>query len=219
MAGAMSGTRGAIIVFLVVGTVAYGLMNQSSSPPSTSGQGGIGAPAAAASSSTGAQAAPTVGRANNGGAASTLAADDAEAAPASKWTYEDQKDELRGITSHFAMLESENTLNFGFPYGDSTGKMVLRRKGKSSDVMIQISGGQFLCNAFNGDTVVVKFDDDAIRHFECAESSDGDTKVIFLRNAGRFVKGLKESSRVQIEAQFFQAGLQQLAFNSAGLKW
>lgn len=114
---------------------------------------------------------------------------------------------------------SENQVQFGLPYGESDGKIILRQAAKSLDVMLTVDQGQFICNPFENDTVVVKFDGGAIQHFACAEAADGSTNVIFLRNAARFVRELKKSNRVQIEAEFFQAGLQQLAFNSAGLKW
>ncbi|HEY3778616.1 MAG TPA: hypothetical protein VGL35_11220 [Rhizomicrobium sp.] len=211
----MKGAGSLILVIVGAGTLTYLFSGSPSSSPGQSGNAAAATPAPVTDIQR-----PIAGDApNTAHPASTTDSASTDNGPVRKWTYRDQSDELRGITWHFATLESDNTLNFSFPYGESTGSIVLRRHGKSVDVMLQMTGGQFVCNSFNDDTVTVKFDNGPIRHFGCAESADGDTKTIFLMRTSRFIKGLKGSSRVRIEVDFFQAGLQQLTFNTTGLKW
>jgi hypothetical protein len=136
----------------------------------------------------------------------------------SSWAYSERQGELRGTLTRLAKLESENKLNLCFPYGESSGYIVLRRAGGELAVMLAMDDGRFVCNSIGGN-VSVKFDDGGIQRFECAETTDGTANVIFLRSASRFVRELKDSKRVQIEAEFFRAGLQQLAFSTAGLSW
>ena len=138
----------------------------------------------------------------------------------SAWRYSSTTDEMRGLTTDHAELTSDNTLDFALPYaGGSQGELDLRRTAGAPEVMLQIDKGQFLCSPFMGHVVSVRFDDGAVQRFGCSGSSDGDTKVTFISPAARFVKALKASRRVMIEAEFFQEGRRQLIFTSAGLNW
>ncbi|MGA8365208.1 MAG: hypothetical protein WB709_11910, partial [Solirubrobacteraceae bacterium] len=100
----MSGKRGVIIVFAVVGIAVYLMSNGATTPSSSPAQAGNATPAATPSTPA-AKLAATEDAANNTKAASPSDTKTADSAPASKWTYRDQGDELRGITWHFATLE------------------------------------------------------------------------------------------------------------------
>lgn len=127
---------------------------------------------------------------------------------------------MRGTTTRFASIESQNQLQFNFPYnGGSTGRLTLRDKSGDLNVMLSIDKGQFTCNPFSNNTVAVKFDSGSILRFRCTGTSDGTSNVIFLESEHRFLNGLKRSQHAIIEAEFFQAGPQQFKFNTAGLKW
>lgn len=65
----------------------------------------------------------------------------------------------------------------------------------------------------------VKFDNDPIERYECMNAADGSANIIFLRQPGRFLRKLKHSERVVMEAEFFHEGLRQITFHTSGLNW
>jgi hypothetical protein len=139
--------------------------------------------------------------------------------PTSNWTYDTQKDEMRGTTSSFATVSSENDLNFGFPYKGGPARLTVRKRPEDGlSVAVQVEG-QFLCNAYSGATVAVKFDSGPIQHFTCSEPSDASTGTLFIDGEQRFVSSLKAAKKIIVEAEFFQEGKRQMVFNVAGLQW
>jgi len=127
---------------------------------------------------------------------------------------------MRGTLTRTAKVESENELQFDFPYGGgSRGTLELRDKAGNLNVILLIDKGQFTCSGIMDQTVAVKFDARPIQRYACANASDGSSNVLFLMSERRFLKQLRRSHQVIIEAEFFQAGSQQLTFNVAGLKW
>ena len=149
----------------------------------------------------------------------TTPAQDKPAKPVSKWTYSEDTDKMRGTKTTYAMIESENALEFGFPYAGGNATLVLRKRATDGlNVVLEIKG-QFTCNSFNDETVAVKFDSGSIERYGCSEPADGSTGVLFINGAGRFVAKLKKAKSVIIEAQFYQQGRQQMQFDVAGLEW
>lgn len=141
-------------------------------------------------------------------------------ASAQTWQYETTKDEMRGTTSSRASVVSTNQLDFAFPYhGGSSGKLLLRRKDGELSVMIFISKGQFTCFDYQDDKVAMKFDAGPVLQYACSRADDGRTDVIFISPEQEILERLRKSKRLTVEAQFFQAGRQQLTFDTAGLNW
>ena len=140
--------------------------------------------------------------------------------PDAKWRYSDEEDKMRNQITKYAELDSDNLLNFEFPYnGGSTGDLMLRISPKyGKDVILEVSKGQFLCT-FEGCTVHVKFDNQPIVSYGAAEAADGRSDMIFIHNYAGFVQHLKHAKKVTIEAEFYQAGWQQIEFSPAGLNW
>jgi hypothetical protein len=137
----------------------------------------------------------------------------------SKWTYTEDADQMRGTKTKFAMLESENSLSFGFPYEGGNATLILRKRSSDgTNIMLQIKG-QFVCHSFAGGTIATKFDNGKIQKWGCNEPSDGATGVLFIEGATRFIANLKKSKSLIIEAEFYQAGPQQMRFDVAGLDW
>lgn len=126
---------------------------------------------------------------------------------------------MRGTTSYFARVSSENVLRLGFPYDSDNARLTLRRRPSDGLSVMLSAPGQFLCNSWDDDTVAVKFDDGPIQHFTCAEPEDATTGLLFINSEGRFIERLKKAKRLIIEAQMFQAGPQQMTFNVEGLAW
>lgn len=139
---------------------------------------------------------------------------------AGKWMYQTQKDEMRGTTSRYADLGSENEVDLDFPYGVQRGRLTVRQNPEQGlDVMFSVESGQILCNSFSDSRISVKFDDGPIQSMGCTDSSDGSNDVAFFTNEGRMLSGLKKAKRTVIEAKFFQKGRQQFVFETAGLEW
>ena len=140
--------------------------------------------------------------------------------PSSKWDYSDSKDEMRGTTTKFASLNSENTVDLQFPYGEVHGQLWIRRRPEDGlNVAFEVEKGQVLCHSFSDDYVSIKFDDGPIQRFRCTSSSDGSSETAFLLDEQRALAGLKHAKRTIVEAEFYQQGRQQFVFDTAGLDW
>lgn len=139
----------------------------------------------------------------------------------SNWHYMSMPDEMRGKSTESACVESENELNFAFPYiGGSRGELCFRRSPKfGNDVYLTIRNGQFLCSQFLSCHVRVKFDQSPIWTLPAAETADGSTNTIFIRAYAKMMRPTKKSKRLIVEASFYQAGEQQLVFDVSGFKW
>lgn len=122
---------------------------------------------------------------------------------------------------HIACTTSTNEVSLDFPYGSQHVRLCVRQHPRSGEnVYVQLENeGQFLCTSYSGCNVRARFDDGAVSTFSAVGPSDNSTNVIFITNHSRFVQNLKRSSRVFVEAEFFQAGVQQMSFETAGLVW
>jgi TonB family protein len=140
--------------------------------------------------------------------------------PPSKWTYTQDKDVMRGTTTYFARLQSDNALQFAFPYsGGARGALYVRDKLGELNILLTMDKGQFLCSEFSDDTVAVKFDDGPVEEFTCSDAADGSTAVIFIEPEEKFLAELRTSTRLILEAPFFQEGRKQLTFQTRGIRW
>lgn len=63
-----------------------------------------------------------------------------------QWIYGEHEDEMTSKKNHTASVLSENTVTFGFPYGEpQRGKLTLRRHARlGTDVIVRIERGQIL---------------------------------------------------------------------------
>jgi len=140
-------------------------------------------------------------------------------APRTNWSYTSSKDEMRGTTTRFAMISSDNQLNFGFPYSRGAANLTVRQRPEDGlNIIVQVEG-QFTCSSFTDDTVSVKFDDGPIRQYDCSTASDGSADTLFIRGAAGFLAKLQKAEKLIIEAEFFQQGRHQMVFSTNGLEW
>ena len=189
-----------IVLILAVGYCASQVPSQPDNPgPNTTNQ----STAADARTSEGNQAAQSV------------------ADVGSQWSYNESQDEMRSAKTRYALVTSDNSVDFSFPYaGGSTLTLQLRQRPQDGfQILLSISSGQFLCNSFSNSTITVKFDDGPLRKFGCSDTSDGDSTVIFVESPKTFLKGLRKAKKTTIEADFFQEGSRQFTFDTANLKW
>lgn len=136
------------------------------------------------------------------------------------WIYSTKADQMgRGFIKN-AFTTSINTVSFGFPYqGDQHGTLLLRnhpRYGK--DIIFNIEKGQFL-SGIDGCEVLVRFDENKPITFRAVGPEDNSTTAIFIKGYSQFVKSLKRSKKVKIEAPFYQEGQRVFEFNVEGLVW
>lgn len=135
------------------------------------------------------------------------------------WSYRTDKDELRGKTVYLASADSENSVDFDFPYaGGSTLTMTVRRHPKyGDDVYFRISKGQFICGIDDCDGTINY--GDGPQPISLAEPEDNSSDLLFASNGSGVIAHLKKAKRVIIELPFYQEGNRQFTFNTNGLNW
>jgi len=140
--------------------------------------------------------------------------------PESGWAYSTNKDEMRGSETKYAQLEGSNTIKLDFPYGEQRGKILVRQSAQFGfDILVGVDSGQILCHSYQNSYISVKFDSGPIKRYGCTDASDGTNNMVFLKDPKGFLSNLKASKKAIIEAEFFQNGVQQLTFDTAGLQW
>jgi hypothetical protein len=139
-------------------------------------------------------------------------------ADAAKWSYSTATDPMAGRASHTASIESENTVEFGFPYeGAQHGTLWIRNHPSyGHDVFLTIERGQILCHSFDECTVRVRFDDGPAERWSGAEPSDNNTTTIFIRNYSRFVERMRHAKVVRVQIPVYQEGDQTFEFRVDG---
>lgn len=138
------------------------------------------------------------------------------------WEYQNSTDKMTGKAQRFAQVQSTNSLELGFPYsGRNMGQLIVRQHPKYGlDAIVTVDKGQILCNAFDSCTIQVKFDTAPPVRFMAAPAADHDSKVIFLRDARRFITQAQKAKSILVQIQLFQNGDQVLEFATpAPLTW
>lgn len=138
-----------------------------------------------------------------------------------QWRYETVTDEISGKTIRGAMLISETTYNFDFPYHGGTfcGLRIAEHPRGGLTVTLNVNKGQFTCRSFTNCRIEVRFDDRPPIKFRGVEPASYDTKTIFLQPEKEFLKELKNSSSMVIELPFYREGNRIFRFNTANLTW
>lgn len=156
---------------------------------------------------------------NPSGQASAVQAPVVAVQDGDKWTYSERPDKMRGATTTFAYVGSNNQASFKFPYqGGSRMFLVLRKSARSgSHVALTISPGQFAC--LLDCSIDVKFDSGKVETVAISGTADGSMTSVFIDASARFLGKLKKSRKVIVEAAFYQEGATQFEFDVAGLVW
>lgn len=135
-----------------------------------------------------------------------------------KWSYEEDEDKMTSKKTFYAIVNSPTELNFDFPYEGSAAALTLRHKRGSTDIILQITKGQFI-TPMDGTYIKARFDDLPASSYSCSEPSDNSSTVLFIDNTSRFLSNLKKHRKLIIEAEFYQEGLRQIEFDISNLKW
>lgn len=143
----------------------------------------------------------------------------AAAAPASPWTYGENKDAMRGTSTNYAATQSEEKFKNALGLDEQTTSLQVQTAAKGYDVAIINPNLQFTCNSITDKQVSVKFDDGPIERFGCTGAVGNEFGTAFINPGSRIVSKLKTAKKVMIEAEVFQRGNIQMTFNVAGLKF
>jgi len=132
--------------------------------------------------------------------------------------YSADLDPMTGRTSRMARIESENTVEFDFPYqGAQHATLVIRNHPSfGRDVMLQIERGQILCPSYDECTVRVRFDDGSPERWMGAGPSDNSSTTVFIRGSSRFLQRMRAAKVVRIEIPVFQEGNPSFEFHVGG---
>ncbi|WP_150538862.1 hypothetical protein [Actinobacillus vicugnae] len=139
-----------------------------------------------------------------------------------KWEYRQKRDELRDATTHTATLISSNTIDFGFPYNDSSMNLTLRQDPKYGNDVIFSVNGQFNGCMIESCKITVKFDSEKLESYRMVGSDGGDNSTLFIENPKSmktFVEKLRKSNKLIVEASFYNYGKGQFTFATQGLEW
>jgi hypothetical protein len=137
---------------------------------------------------------------------------------AAKWTYTADSDAMTGRSTRSAVIESENTVEFDFPYeGPQHGTLVIRNHPSyGQDVMLTIREGQILCPSYDDCTVRIRFDEGSPESWSGIGSGDNSTTVVFIRGYSRFVQRLRSAKIVRIQIPVYQEGQPVFEFHTGG---
>lgn len=137
----------------------------------------------------------------------------------SNWRYSEDIDQMDNTKRTVASIESDNSIKFEFPYGNSDFTLNIRNWKGQTDLYLTCSKCQFIAGVMGETTYRVKFDDEAPINVSANHSSSGGADVVFLGNEKKVISKLKTAEKVIIEAQFYEAGYKQINFSTKGLKW
>lgn len=162
---------------------------------------------------------PTDSHANAAGSGNDADAQAASAPKPSGWSYDTVGDEVRGKPVEFASLTSENSVDFGPPYGGGSTLIMIVRKHPEygQDVAFTISKGQFVCS-FEGCTGTINYGRGPVR-LRLKESADYNPKTLFASDGLGVINKLKSAQKVVVELPFYQEGDRQFTYNTAGFAW
>jgi hypothetical protein len=145
----------------------------------------------------------------NGNAPETTRAP--EAAPKESWNYGQTTDQMTGKVTQWACLDSEDQLQFGFPYEGGTTGTICLRKGRQLDAYFKIDKGQIVCGV-EGCEASLKVDGAEPITLSGSESSDGDPKFVFFDSYSHVLAIAKKAKQIKVEALYYQEGRQTLTF-------
>lgn len=144
--------------------------------------------------------------------------DSAESYTELGWQYSDHKDDMTGDMINSAYLASSKPFEFAAPYsGEQYAILTVRHRRDELDVMLRIEKGQFAC-AIADCEIKVRFDDGPIQTVGVSSPTDMDSTVRFVRNPEPFLRAMRKSHSVRIEAVFFNEGSRVFEFRTEGLR-
>jgi len=137
---------------------------------------------------------------------------------AEKWEYRVDEDPMTSRKSRYATIQSENTVDFGFPYsGAQHGTLMLRdHPTHGRDVMFSIERGQLQCRSYEDCSLRVRFDNGEPQRWSAVGPADNSSTLIFLRSEKAFVQKFRDAKVVRIQVPVYQEGAPIFEFHVSG---
>jgi len=154
-------------------------------------------------------------------AANAAVAGERERVLADKWSYRTSDDKMTSRQAKFATIESENTVDFDFPYrGPQHGTLMVRdHPSHGRDVIFSIQRGQLLCRSYEDCQIKVRFDEGSPVTWNAVGPSDNSSTVVLLRNAAGFVTRLRAAKIVRLQVPVYMQGAPVFEFQAGGFDY
>ncbi len=137
------------------------------------------------------------------------------AARSPRWQYIKTVDGS-GKPVYAATLTSASVLRFPYPYvGESTATLTIRQ-GKSPQVSLEASNGQFN-RSFQGGSARIRFNNSAAVTYVLLAAANGRANIVFFDPAHPLIDRLKQTETVSISVRFAGQPDRTIAFKTAGL--
>ena len=135
-----------------------------------------------------------------------------------KWSYFSSDDPMASRPSHTASIQSENTVQFDFPYqGAQHATLTLRNHPSyGRDVFLTIERGQILCLSFEDCSIRVRFDEGPAERWSGSGSSDNSSTIVFIRGYSRFMERMKRAKVVRVQIPVYEEGSPTFEFRVGG---
>lgn len=138
------------------------------------------------------------------------------------WQYVSDTDAMTGKPTKLAILQSNNSLDLGFPYkGTNHGNLAVRRHPKQGvGVIFMVQKGQIICPALDDCSIFVRFDDAKPASFRVNKPADHSSTIIGIADSSRFITSASKAKRILVQVVMYQAGQQVLEFQTTKpLEW
>lgn len=133
------------------------------------------------------------------------------------WQYRDSLDKMTDEKMSIASIQSDNKVEFSFPYqGGSQMNIVIRKRGeRSAEAFILISKGQFSASEYSGtDKIEVRTDLQEPKVFKTIDPNDNSFDCLFIDNAADFLDYIYNAKVIKIRATFHDEGNRLFSFTS-----
>ena len=139
----------------------------------------------------------------------------------SNWEYTEYVDQMENATTYIASIESENSVDFEFPYNGGSYMTLSIRKSPQfgNDIYIKIDKGQFNSDYMLGSNVKLKFDEEKAFSVSAKYPSDGSTDLLFIGNYNKLLPKIKTAKTLKIQAEFFMEGNKTFIFDIENFVW
>jgi hypothetical protein len=131
---------------------------------------------------------------------------------ANEWVVRQSRDQITQKALRTITLSSADTVNLEWPYGKVSGRLVIRQTDEEeSSVFLQLSNGQIVCDHTQCGATI-RFDDSKPVRFGGTQSSDGDSRVMFLQPVSEFIESASTARRIFVEFVAYRSGKKVLSF-------
>lgn len=135
-----------------------------------------------------------------------------------EWRISSFNDEMRDITTEVISTESNNKVEFDFPYngGSSLNLTIRKQNNKLNGIILIISKGQFVCGLYSCKGSV-RFDKvgkkGKVEEITLEKSKNGKPNLLFITYEEWFMKKMLNSDSLIIELPFYNHGRRQFTLD------